>query len=240
MHLWNTYSTTDMSVQSVQNCDQLQLQHKSRFCTPFVPSQCTAKLCNHEELRLQSDECEQFILFAGRLSTCQAERCSCRAIFLHKLETEMSRCSVPQTHQSRFLAAHTSLRHNSVDLRNLHFLSRLLRSVTLAAHVIMILSLRFIIHLRFTLIVRKPRDFSLRSLDTSGISLELQESLDSSPPNVTSPEWRVSKASYSAPFISLAAVIEHRHQYRVLLRVTTPIAASSDIIYIAVFSRQLF
>ena len=103
----------------------------------------------------------------------------------------------------------------------------------------MILSLRFIIHLRFALIVRKPRNFSLRSLGASGISLELLESLDSSPPNVRSPEWRVSKASYSAPFISLAAVIKRRHQYCVLLRVTVPIAASSDIIHVAVVSRRL-
>ena len=91
-----------MSLPSVQECDQLHIQHNTHFCTPFVPSQCSAKLCNHEELRLQSDEYKQFLLCAGRLSTCQAERCPCRAIFLHKLGAELSRCSVPQAHWSNF------------------------------------------------------------------------------------------------------------------------------------------
>ena len=128
-----------------------------------------------------------------------------------------------------FIAAYASLRHKSVDQRNLHFWSRLRRSVTLVAFVVMILSLGFIFHLRFTPIVSRLGNFSLGSLGAPGISLELLESLDSSPQKVSSPERRVSKASYSAPFISLAAVIERRHQYLVLLRVTTPIAASSYI-----------
>ena len=43
---------------------------------------------------------------------------------------------------------------DTVGLCNLHFWSRLVRSVTLVADVVMILSLRFIFHLRFALIVR--------------------------------------------------------------------------------------
>ena len=39
-------------------------------------------------------------------------------------------------------------------------------------------------------------------------------------------------------FIDFTAVIERRHQYRVLLRVTTPISASADIIFLVIVSMQ--
>ena len=80
---------------SSEGCDQFHIQHKTRICSHLVPSQCTAKLCNHEELRLQSEEHYRFLPCAGRLSTCQAERCPCHMNFPHKLGAELSRCSVP-------------------------------------------------------------------------------------------------------------------------------------------------
>ena len=110
MHLLNIYSTTDMSLQSVQECDQLHIQHKSNSCTSFDPSQCRARLCNHEELRLQSDKYEQFFFVLGGCQHAKQKDVLVARYFFTNL---MLNCHDALRHKYTkviFIAAHASLR----------------------------------------------------------------------------------------------------------------------------------
>ena len=226
MHLWNTYSTTGMSLQSFQERNQLHTQHKTCFCTPLVTSQCTAEFCNHEELRFQSDEYEQFLLCSGRLPTCQGEICHCRAIFLNNLGAELSRCSVPQAHQRNF---HCCTRiSQTLECRSLQ--SSFLESTPPLHH-----SDRLHRHDSLAPIYFPPQirpnseEVGLNYCSPWILLLQTSHRLSGKYPRRPSPHH----------YISLTVVIERRHQYRVLLRGTTPISASSDIIYVAIVNRRL-
>ena len=146
--------------------------------------------------------------------------------FLHKLGAELSRCSVPQAHQRIF---HCCTRiFQTLECRTLQ--SLFLESTPSLRH-----SGRLRRHDPLAPIYFPPQirpnseEFRLDYWSRWILLLQTSQRLTGEYPRRPSPHH----------FISLTAVIERRHQYRVLLRVTTPICAFSDINCVAIFGGRL-
>ena len=182
MHLWNTCFTTDMSVQSVQRSatsSNYSTKHASAYLSSLHSVQQSCAITRSCACRVTSMS-DVFFLLASFQYAKQKDVLVARFLFTN-LMLNCHHALCPKHTNWIFIAAPASLRHKNVHLRNLHFWSRILRSVTLFASAVVILSLRFSFHLRFPLIVSKPWDFPLGLLGASAISLELLKPSDSSP-----------------------------------------------------------